>query len=280
MRHPPWLRVPYREDEAFHFVERALEDLGLNTVCEAAACPNRAECHSQQTATFMILGDTCTRNCRFCAVPTGRPDPPDETEPERVARAAERLGLSYVVITSVTRDDLDDGGASHFAATIQAVRRAVPGARVEVLVPDFGGDAAALDRVLQARPDVLNHNVETVQRLYPAVRPGAVFSRSLELLGRASQRVAAKSGLMLGLGETPSEVTGVLSALLGAGCKMVTLGQYLSPGPEHLQVERFIRPEEFEDLGEQALRLGFDAVAAGPLVRSSRRAAEMAADCL
>lgn len=246
---------------------------GLHTVCQEARCPNLWECYARNTATFLILGDRCTRDCRFCAVAHGTPAPPDPEEPERVARAAAEMGLSYVVITSVTRDDLADGGAAHFAAAIAAVRRHLPQARVEVLIPDFQGRPEALSTVIRAAPDVINHNVETVPRLYPQVRPQADYRRSLALLGRiAASGIPAKSGLMLGLGERAEEVRSVLEELCRAGCRILTLGQYLQPSPAHLPVAAWVPPEEFEAWRRLALAIGFDEVASAPLVRSSYRA--------
>jgi len=250
----------------------------LHSVCEEALCPNRGECFSRGTATFLILGDVCTRNCRFCAVRGGVPSPPDPDEPRRVAEAVSRLGLDYVVVTSVTRDDLPDGGAGHFAGTIAAIRRVSPEAGIEVLIPDFRGDESALGTVLGARPDVLNHNIETVPRLYPGARPGADYRRSLELLARvsaAAPSIPAKTGLMLGMGETRREIRDVLSDILETGCRMLTLGQYLQPSPDHLPVERYVTPREFDRWRRTALDMGFKAVASGPFVRSSYRAGEM-----
>ena len=273
----PWLMVRAPQGERVEALDALLADLGLHTVCQQALCPNIRDCWGSGTATFMILGDICTRHCRFCAVRAGRPLPPDPGEPERVAEAAARLGLRHVVITSVARDDLPDGGAGHFAATIEAVRRRCPGALVEVLVPDFGGSLAALEEVIAARPDVLNHNVETVPRLYPLVRPRADYRRSLGLLAWAKGAgLTTKSGLMLGLGETRGEVVAVMQDLRRAGCELLTLGQYLQPTSRQLPVAEYIHPEEFEWYREVGEALGFRAVAAGPLVRSSYRAAEMA----
>lgn len=250
----------------------------LHTVCEAARCPNRGECFSRPTATFLILGDRCTRACRFCAVEPGRPGPVDPGEPEAVAAAAQELGLRYVVLTSVTRDDLPDGGAGHFAATIRAVRRRLPAARVEVLTPDFGGDAAAIRVVVEAGPEVFNHNLETVPSLYPRVRPGADYSRSLGLLRRVKELapdLVTKSGLMLGLGESEREVEAVMQDLSAAGVEILTLGQYLAPSRRHLPVARYLEPEEFAAWGERGRALGFRQVFAGPLVRSSYQAEEV-----
>jgi len=274
-RLPAWLRK--RVPAGGRRVHNLLSELDLATVCAGARCPNRAECFARGTATFMVLGTRCTRDCCFCAIESGPPAPPRADEPEAVAEAADRLGLKHVVVTSVTRDDLPDGGAGHFARVIRAVRDRRPGAAVEVLVPDFQGDADAVDTVLDARPDVFNHNVETVARLYPAARPRADYRRSLDVLARAAARggVAVKSGLMAGLGETPAEVLGVMRDLRAAGCELVTIGQYLAPTGAHLPVARFVPPPEFDRWRRAALGMGFTAVAAGPFVRSSYRAEEL-----
>jgi lipoic acid synthetase len=281
-RIPQWLvpRAPKRPQ-----LERLggeLKAMGLHTVCQSARCPNLGECFGRGTATFMILGDRCTRDCRFCAVQPaeGGPALPDPNEPRRVAEAADRLGLRHVVVTSVTRDDLADGGAGQFAATIGAIRELLPAARVEVLVPDFGGDWEALQVVLVAAPDVLNHNVETVPRLYPQVRPQADYQRSLALLRRAGESaegrpVVTKSGLMVGLGESEEEVLGVLDDLRRAGVAAITIGQYLQPTRSHLAVAEYVRPEQFERYGQKARAMGFRHVMSGPLVRSSYHAADL-----
>ena len=274
-RKPAWLRRGIPGGEAHGRLRAFLEEGRLHTVCDEARCPNRQECFTRGTATFLILGDTCTRRCRFCAVSQGTPGPPDPGEPGRVATAAARMGLAHVVVTSVTRDDLSDGGAGLFTATLLALRAALPAARVELLVPDFAGDEASLASVLAARPDVLNHNLETVARLYGAVRPGADYGRSLALLRRAAESVptvVVKSGLMLGLGEEPGEVAAALKDLRAAGCTALTLGQYLPPTAASLPAARFLPPEAFERWREIALALGFAAVASGPFVRSSYRA--------
>jgi lipoic acid synthetase len=260
------------------FTSQVIEDLRLETVCESAKCPNRTECWSQRTATFMILGNVCTRPCGFCSVPKGKTEVLQADEPDRVAEAADRLGLKHVVITSVTRDDLADGGADHFYKCVLAVR-ARSGAAVEVLTPDFLGNTAAIDRVIDAQPDVYNHNVETVPRLYHRVRRNAEYQRSLDLLARVKQRapqMPTKSGLMLGLGETLEEILAVCADLRSIGCEMLTIGQYLQPTPQHLPVERYVPPEEFDALGVLARKLGFKLVASGPFVRSSYHAGEMA----
>lgn len=278
---PSWLRVKIRKRDLARRTRAKLDPLGIHTVCQEARCPNIGECYSCGTATFLIMGPTCTRHCRFCAVNSGEPQPLDPTEPHRVAQAAARLGLKHVVITSVTRDDLPDGGAAHFAATCHAVREALPEATVEVLIPDCRGNRAALEIILSAEPDVLNHNLETVRRLTPVVRPEADYERSVTLLGRADMwrkrrggRMLLKSGLMVGLGETWEETLEALRDMRSAGCDMVTVGQYLRPSPAHLPVQRYVPPEEFEALRQAAQRMGFSLVACGPFVRSSYRAAE------
>jgi lipoic acid synthetase len=259
------------------FTESLLSELRLETVCENAKCPNRPECYSKKTATFMILGNVCTRPCGFCSVPRGQPLELEDDEPERVAEAALRLGLRHVVITSVTRDDLPDGGADHFRRCILAVRQRT-GAVVEVLTPDFLGDTAAVDCVLDARPEVYNHNLETVPRLYRKVRGRAAYQRSLDLLAyvkRSRPEILTKSGLMLGLGETRDELFDVLADLRGVACDNLTLGQYLAPTLKHIPVVRYVPPAEFDELAVHARRLGFRHVASGPFVRSSYHAADM-----
>jgi len=256
-------------------VAGALARRGLRTVCREARCPNVAECWGKGTATVLLLGPACTRACSFCGVARGSPPPPDPAEPEAVGRAAAELGWRHVVLTSVTRDDLPDGGASHFVRATEAIRRHAPRATVELLVPDFGGDARALRAVVACRPEVLAHNVETVPRLYPGVRPGARYERSLGLLARAGamdRGLLLKSGLMAGLGETFAEIVAVLQDLYEAGCRSVTIGQYLAPARDRLPVVRYLSREEFAALGEEARRIGFSRVASGPLVRSSYRA--------
>jgi lipoic acid synthetase len=253
-----------------------MRELDLHTVCEEARCPNVGECWNRGTATFMILGDVCTRACGFCAVKTGLPGrPPDPEEPRRVADAVARMGLRHAVITSVNRDDQRDGGASIFAATLREIRARVPGCAVEVLIPDFKGDWAALDVVLSARPDILNHNTETVPRLYRTVRPGARFERSLELLRRSKQAgLVTKSGIMVGLGEEWDEVLATIGQIREAGTDVLTVGQYLRPSPQHLPLQRYYTPEEFATIGDFARGLGFAHVESGPLVRSSYHAEE------
>jgi lipoic acid synthetase len=278
---PRWLKVRVPKGNANHFTQRLIGELGLATVCDHAHCPNRMECYAQQTATFLILGDTCTRGCRFCSVGKGVPQPPAADEPQRVAEAARRLGLKHVVITCVTRDDLPDGGAEHFFQTIQAVRAATA-ARVEVLPSDFGGNAAAVDRVLEAEPDVYNHNTETVPRLFAAIRgQRANYAWTLAMFRHIAQRrpqMPLKTGLMLGLGETTDEVLTTLADLHAAGCRMLTLGQYLQPSAEQMAVVRYVPPDEFDELGQQARQMGFAQVASAPLVRSSYHAAHMLTD--
>lgn len=278
-RLPPWLRQNLAPGGGHGETASLIAELGLETVCSSAKCPNRLECWSQRTATFMILGNVCTRPCGFCSVPRGKTEELEADEPERVAEAAKRLGLAYVVITSVTRDDLADGGAEHFRRAVEAVRAAT-GATIEVLVPDFLGKEGALERLMTARPDVFNHNTETVPRLYRTVRGRkSVYAWTLKLLAQAKQLmpdVRTKSGLMLGLGETRDELLEVFADLLDHGVDYLTLGQYLQPTPDSLPVERYVPPEEFDHLGTLARRLGFRKVASGPLVRSSYHAREMA----
>ena len=278
-RLPTWFKVRLTTTKNSSSVRNVIESKKLHTVCLSAGCPNRGECWNAGTATFMILGNVCSRNCSFCAVPKGRPEEVDQDEPIRVAEAVGALGLRYLVVTSVTRDDLPDGGATHFAATIRAIRERQPGCRVEALIPDFQGCSVCLDMVLAAKPDVLNHNLETVPSLYSAVRPQADYQRSLQLIARAARAgVVTKSGLMLGLGEETGELLSVLHDLRRAGCTMLTLGQYLQPARTGRPVQRFYHPREFDELREQALLLGFRSVSAGPLVRSSYHAAEQRAE--
>ncbi len=275
---PAWLRRRLATGETYHRMFDLLRQSNLHTVCEEAHCPNLGECFSSGTATFMIMGDRCTRNCRFCAVEHGGMAPLDEAEPESVAKAVRELGLKYAVITSVTRDDLQDGGAGHFARTIRAVLELSPDTRVEVLIPDLQGSEDDLRTVVEARPHVLNHNVETVVRLYPAVRPQADYRRSLELIRRVrgiDPQMFTKSGIMLGLGETEDEVRRTLEDLRQADCLLLTLGQYLAPSEHHHPVVRYVPPEEFARWEEVAYAMGFTGVASGPFVRSSYHASEM-----
>jgi lipoic acid synthetase len=276
-RKPQWLKARLPDSISFGQVRALLHENELHTVCEEAQCPNRWECFSRSTATFLIMGSRCTRDCRFCAVEHGPKEWPDPQEPSRVARVAAGLSLNHVVLTSVTRDDLTDGGASCFAAAIAALRSALPGAGLEVLVPDFQGSQAALEAVLAAGPDVLNHNLETVSRLYAEVRPQAGYERSLELLRRSKRLapgIAAKSGLMLGLGETEPETERALQDLLACGVDIVTLGQYLQPTRKHLPVHRYLTPREFDRWRFRAESMGFAAAVSGPFVRSSYQAKE------
>ena len=278
LRKPPWLkkRIP-----PFHDLQRVrsiLAEADLYTVCEEARCPNLGECFSQGTATILILGRVCTRNCGFCAVEHGFPAPLDGTEPEHVAQAVKRMDLRYVVITSVTRDDLPDGGASHFARTIQAIRALDQRIKIEVLVPDFKGVLASLIMVLKECPDVLNHNIETIPHLYPVVRPEANYKRSLDLLKGSKEsypHILTKSGFMLGLGETKEEVFDLLRDLREVGCDFLTIGQYLQPRLDRLPVARYVTPEEFNEYQEIAEGMGFRRVASGPFVRSSFHASQM-----
>ncbi len=271
MNRPEWLRAK-AYPEAIDKMESLLRSMRLHTVCENAACPNIGNCFQNQTATFMILGTICTRGCRFCNVEGGLPLDVDKSEPENVAKAAERLGLKHIVITSVTRDDLPDGGASQFAQVISAVKKRMPKSTTEVLIPDFKGNKTALKIVLKAGPNILNHNIETVPRLYTEVRPGAVYERSLRLLKTSkelSNEIFTKSGIMLGLGETEAEVIDVMDDLAAVGCDALTIGQYLRPSPAHVPVAEYIKPEQFKAYEEIAYEKGFKFVASGPLVRSS-----------
>ncbi len=277
-RKPSWLTVKVRSGEKTNKVRDVLKTMSLHTVCEEANCPNRMECFSKQTATFLILGNVCTRSCRFCNITNAVALPPDPDEPERVAGAIKELGLRHAVITSVTRDDLEDGGASYFAELIGMSKKLSPGTSIEVLIPDFQGDEAALDLVVKAGPDVINHNIETIKRLYPEVRPQAVYERSLELISRVRAKdpeIRTKSGIMLGLGEREEEVLRVFSDLLEAGCDFLTVGQYLAPSKYHYEVKEYITPEKFECYGKKALQMGFQAVASAPFVRSSYNAGDM-----
>lgn len=276
LRLPDWLKQ--NGPSGLHKAKQLLRGHRLSTVCEEARCPNIKDCFSKPTATFMILGSKCTRNCGFCSVVFSAPELPDKDEPERVARAARDMGLKYVVITSVTRDDLRDGGASQFAGTVLSVKKLLPEARIEVLTPDFRGDANALRTVLDSGPDVFNHNVETVPRLYPVVRPQADYKQSLRMLGNArdmASHLTIKSGLMVGLGESKDEVAAVMEDIRSAGCDFLTVGQYLRPSKKHLPVVEYVLPETFDRYRELALGIGFKAVASAPLVRSSMNAEEM-----
>ena len=277
---PEWLKARAPLGENFHELKKLARRLGLHTVCESAQCPNIGECWNHRTATFMLLGDVCTRHCGFCAVPKGRPQAIDYDEPARVAAAVERLGLKYAVVTSVNRDDDNLGGARVFAMTVEEIRRRVPDCRVEVLIPDFQGHGDCLEVVVAARPDILNHNTETVPRLYRAARSGARYERTLRLLGRAKELAPAavtKSGLMVGLGETTEELLQVFRDLATQSVDILTVGQYLRPSRDHLPIARIVHPDEFRFLKEEALKLGFRHVESGPLVRSSYHAHEQAA---
>jgi len=275
-RFPPWLKRGMAFSGRGGEVAGLISSCKLNTVCSEAKCPNRGECFSRGSAAFLILGPVCTRNCAFCAVEPGRPADVDAGEGERLAEAACRMGLKHVVITSVTRDDLPDGGASAFANALKCLRGKIPRAAAEVLIPDFQGASGALKTVLDAEPDILNHNIETVPRLYPSIRPQAVYERSLELLKRAADdgRPSVKSGIMVGLGETVSEVEGVMRDLRAAGCAVVTIGQYLRPSRRQVPVREFVTPEQFSAYEKTALDIGFERAFCGPFVRSSYRAEE------
>ncbi|HOE10854.1 MAG TPA: lipoyl synthase [bacterium] len=281
LRKPPWIKAPLSTGTGYATVRSLVDRNRLHTVCQSARCPNIALCWSNGTGTFLILGSVCTRSCRFCAVKKGHPNKPDPDESSRTADAVNTLGLNYAVITSVTRDDLPDGGASVFAETMRAIRTVRPDCRIELLIPDFAGSMEALDIVLNAGPDVLNHNVETVPRLYPLIRPSADWNRSLEILRHAARKgFLTKSGLMVGLGESRRELTAALTQIAAAGVHILTIGQYLAPTSGHHPVERYVAPEEFEDIRAEAQSLGFRFVVAGPLVRSSYRAEEAWQACL
>jgi lipoic acid synthetase len=278
VRKPAWLKQRLPSGPEFEKIRGMIRKDRLHTVCQEAGCPNIWECFSHHTATFLIMGSHCTRNCRFCAVTEGPLEPPDPEEPARVASAARKMGLKYVVVTSVTRDDLSDGGAGSFAETIQKIRQEISDVCVEVLIPDFQGSKKALETVLNAHPDVLNHNIETVPRLYPEVRPQADYRQSLDLIQHAHEynpALLTKSGLMLGLGEHRAEISLTLEDMLKAGCRLLTLGQYLQPSKDHLPVIRYIPPEEFKEWRKTALQMGFAEVASGPFVRSSYHAKEL-----
>lgn len=276
VRLPEWIKT--KGFAGLHSTKQFLRSHGLSTVCEEARCPNIGLCFSKPTATFMLLGSKCTRNCGFCSVESSMPQQPDSNEPERIAMAAQEMGLRYVVLTSVTRDDLPDGGALHFARTVRAIRRLLPDSRVEVLTPDFKGDVTSLKIVLDSNPDVFNHNIETVQRLYPVVRPQADYRRSLYILRNArvlAPEINTKSGIMVGLGETFDEVVEVIEDIRSTGCDFLTIGQYLRPSKENLPVVEYIAPEIFDRYRDIAISMGFRGVASAPLVRSSMNAEEM-----
>lgn len=284
VRHPEWIRAKAPAGERYIRVKSLLSRLKLNTVCQSAHCPNIGECWHAGTATFMILGDVCTRACRFCAVTNGKPEPVDQNEPARIVEAVRALGLKHVVITSVTRDDLSDGGASQFAAVVSGIHESLPECSVEVLIPDFQGSDDALMTVLESAPEILNHNIETVKRLYPLVRPQAIYERSLNLIRRAKEAqpnsaVLTKSGIMVGVGEMFDEVVEALSDLREVGCDIVTIGQYLRPSPNHIPIERYYEPAEFEQLKKIGIEMGFKHVESAPLVRSSYHAEQQAGCC-
>jgi len=277
IKKPYWLKVKFPSDQNFFYVSNIIKKGKLNTICQSARCPNVAECWSRKTATFLILGEICTRRCAFCAVEKGVPLLPSPNEPAQVADAVSLLGLRYAVVTSVTRDDLSDGGASLFAATIRAIKKKTPGIKVEVLIPDFKGDEKALKTVIRARPDILNHNLETTERLYPQIkRASQNYERSLKVLEKAKEMGAVtKSGLMVGLGEKKEEIVQSLSDLRRVSCDLLTIGQYLQPSKTHAPVRKYYSPREFEHLKRTALCLGFRDVESGPLVRSSYKAHKM-----
>lgn len=275
MAKPEWLRIKARNTDQVMQVRAMLRRLSLHTVCQEAACPNLIECFGRKTATFMILGSSCTRNCSFCNVTKAEPEPLDQQEPEKVAQATSELGLKHLVITSVTRDDLSDGGAGHFASVIRAVQNTCPDTVIEVLIPDFKGEESALLTIVEAGPHIINHNVETVPRLYPAVRPMALYDRSISLLKNVKQMdkdIHTKSGIMVGLGEQYDEVLCVMGDLVAVGCDLLTIGQYLAPSRDHHPVIEYIHPDLFEAYKRDGLRLGFKYIASGPLVRSSYHA--------
>lgn len=274
-RLPDYLKRGLINTEKTKTVRRILKEKCLNTVCEEARCPNKAECYSKDTATFMIMGDTCTRNCRFCNINSGKPNNLDEQEPLHVAQAVKELELNYSVITSVTRDDLIDGGANHFAQTIKEIKTLSPDTKVEVLIPDFKGDLSALDTVLKEKPDVLNHNVETVPNLYKKVRPQAIYERSLEVLKHAKNKnIITKTGIMIGLGETKEDLISLFKDLKSINLDILTIGQYIRPSKQHVEVEKYYTPQEFETLQELATKIGIKVVISSPLVRSSFKAHE------
>ncbi len=277
-RKPPWIKIQHHRNEDFHEVGKMIQSLHLHTVCEEANCPNRTECYGNKTATFLILGSVCTRQCKFCNVSKGTPDAIDPQEPQHVAQACLHLNLEHAVITSVTRDDLPDGGAEHFAQTIHAVRETHPSCSIEVLTPDFQGSASAIAAVAKAKPEVFNHNIETIPRLYQQVRPGADYKRSLHLLEYVktlNPSILTKSGLMVGLGESPKEVESTLRDLHLAQCDAVTIGQYLPPGKDYYPLADYIHPQQFEEYRKMALKIGFKHVASSPLTRSSYHAKNM-----
>ena len=273
---PDWLKVRFTVNDDFRDLRKIVGDNRLHTVCQSARCPNQSDCWQRRTATLMILGNACTRNCRFCAVETGKPAPVDPDEPSKAGKAVNLMGLKYAVVTSVTRDDLPDGGAAVWAETIREIRRQNPDCKVEVLIPDFRGDISALETVLNAEPDILGHNLETVRSLYPLARPQADYDRSLRIITESKKRGAVtKTGIMVGLGETCEQILELMNDVLSAGCDILTIGQYLQPTKDHLPVERYITPDEFEFYRQDGVRRGFRAVYSGPLVRSSFHAEEV-----
>lgn len=272
-RKPEWLKIDFRSEKSYSVVNRSLKKNCLNTICVSGRCPNLAECWSRGTATFMILGDICTRSCGFCNTKTGKPLPPNADEPQRLADSVKELGLKHIVLTSVDRDDLKDGGANHWAECIKAIKSGVPQSKIEVLIPDFKGDTSLIDTVLEAAPDVVAHNIETVRLLTPKVRSAAKYDTSLNVLKHIAQRgFVAKSGMMLGLGEAESEIIETIDDLLANGCKILTIGQYLQPTKKHLPVIEYITPEKFDEYRQTAVQKGFNFVESGPLVRSSYHA--------
>lgn len=276
-RLPEYLKRPIIDTEKTRTVRRILKTNCLNTVCENARCPNKNECYTKNTATFLIMGNVCTRNCRYCNIGCAKPDPLDMDEPMHVAQAVKELGLKYSVITSVTRDDLPDGGAEHFARCIEEIRKLVPDVKIEILTPDFKGEHSALDRIISAHPDVFNHNIETVKELFKTVRPQAIYNRSLDVLKyiKENSDIITKSGMMIGLGETFEQIEETLIDLKKVGCDILTIGQYIQPSKEHLPVAEYYKPEDYETLKTLAQKIGFKHYQIGPLVRSSYRAAEL-----
>lgn len=276
-RLPEYLKRPIIDTDKTRTVRKILKTKCLNTVCENARCPNKNECYTKNTATFLIMGNVCTRNCRYCNIGCAKPEPLDKNEPEHVAEAIQALGLKYAVITSVTRDDLPDGGAGHFAECITEIRKLMPDVKVEILTPDFKGDRNSLDTIIKANPEVFNHNIETVQRLFKTARPQAIYTRSLEVLKyvKENSNITTKSGLMVGLGESFEEIEQTLNDLCKVGCDIVTIGQYIQPSKEHLPVEKYYTLEEFEELKKLAEKCGINHYQIGPLVRSSYNAAEL-----
>ena len=278
-RKPEWLKIKLHNDEGFSEVARIVREHGLHTICSSGKCPNQAECWSRRTATFMILGDICTRSCKFCATATGKPLPPDSDEPQKLARSISLMGLKHCVITSVDRDDLPDGGAEHWAQAVKAVREKNPGTTIELLIPDFDAKAGLIDTVIASGPDIIGHNIETVERLTPQVRSRARYGVSMQTIAHIAQAgVTAKSGLMLGLGETEDEVLRTMDDLVANGCQILTVGQYLRPTIKHLPVAEYVTPEKFAWYKEEALRRGFRYAECGPMVRSSYMA-EKAMQC-